>query len=198
MPPRRTRDTTTWVDSWESYAEQQVREAIDRGEFDRLPGAGAPIDLGDVNPFEGDLGPAYRLARNAGVVPGWVALGQEVEACLLTLETLLGSLPRSPVALGKPESVAPQGGSRWREKLRLLWLGSPHLASEPAIATPTNARTIARARFIDRAAHADSRIRAYNSQLPRSLAWLERPRYTPQMAATRFDRAWPPSDEPRG
>jgi hypothetical protein len=197
MPPRRTQDTTTWVDSWDSYAEQQVREAIDRGEFDRLPGAGTPIDLGDVNPFEGDLGPAYRLARNAGVMPGWVALGQEVEACLSTLETLLKSLPRSPVAPEEPKAVAPQGGSRWREKLRRLWLGSPRHARRPAIAPASGGRAIARARFMDRAAHADGRIRAYNSQLPRNLAWLELPRYTPEVAAARFDRAWPPSDDHR-
>jgi hypothetical protein len=31
------------VTRYESWAERQVREAIDRGEFDNLPGAGQPI-----------------------------------------------------------------------------------------------------------------------------------------------------------
>jgi hypothetical protein len=70
MLPRRGGDTTTWIDSWESYAEQKVREAIERGEFERLPSAGRPIDLGDDNPFDSDMGSACRLAHNVGVARG--------------------------------------------------------------------------------------------------------------------------------
>ena len=29
--------------SWENWAERQIREGIERGEFDQLPGAGKPI-----------------------------------------------------------------------------------------------------------------------------------------------------------
>jgi hypothetical protein len=52
------------------------------------------------------------------------------------------------------------------------------------------AKEVARARFLERAAHADARIRAFNAQLPRTLAWLERPRLTQSIAEARFDRAW--------
>lgn len=31
-----------------SLAERRIREAIDRGDFDDLPGAGRPVDLGEV------------------------------------------------------------------------------------------------------------------------------------------------------
>ncbi len=36
----------------ESPVEQQIREAIERGDFDHLPGKGTPIDFGVANPYE--------------------------------------------------------------------------------------------------------------------------------------------------
>lgn len=33
----------------EGWIDRQIREAIERGEFDNLPGAGKPVDLGDPN-----------------------------------------------------------------------------------------------------------------------------------------------------
>ncbi|MGA4508770.1 DUF1992 domain-containing protein [Propionibacteriaceae bacterium G1746] len=34
---------------FETWIDRQVREATERGEFDNLPGAGKPVDLGDPN-----------------------------------------------------------------------------------------------------------------------------------------------------
>jgi hypothetical protein len=39
------------MDKWEPLIERMIRESMDRGEFDNLPGAGEPIDLTE-NPFE--------------------------------------------------------------------------------------------------------------------------------------------------
>ena len=36
---------------WESLIDQRIREAMERGEFDDLPGKGEPIDTSE-NPFE--------------------------------------------------------------------------------------------------------------------------------------------------
>ncbi|MCO5307854.1 MAG: DUF1992 domain-containing protein [Austwickia sp.] len=38
--------------AWESWVEKQIRQAQERGEFDNLPGAGKPLDLG--NPDDPD------------------------------------------------------------------------------------------------------------------------------------------------
>lgn len=36
------------TERYESYADRQIREAIERGEFDDLPGAGRPLsDMGE-------------------------------------------------------------------------------------------------------------------------------------------------------
>lgn len=40
------------MDRYESLAERRIREAQERGEFDDLPGAGKPLDLGD--PYDED------------------------------------------------------------------------------------------------------------------------------------------------
>ena len=35
--------------TFESWIDRQIREATERGEFDNLPGAGKPVNLGDPN-----------------------------------------------------------------------------------------------------------------------------------------------------
>ena len=193
MPPRREAATTSWVESYESFAEQQVSEAISRGDFDNLPGSGRPIDLGDDNPFEGDMGPAYRLARNAGVQPEWVSIGQEIEACLTTLDALLKSAPRTAPSQNYPSAALAPADNGWWVWLKRLWYGPPRSVDGNASKPNRSARAVARTRFLERAAHADDRIRAFNAQLPRGLAWLERSRLTPTMAEALFDKAWPSS-----
>ena len=50
-------------------AEQHIRDAQERGEFDNLPGAGAPLALDDDALVPEELRAAYRLLKNAGFVP---------------------------------------------------------------------------------------------------------------------------------
>jgi len=53
----------------ELIAERRIREAQDRGDFDNLPGAGAPLELDDDTLVAEDLRVAYRILKNAGLVP---------------------------------------------------------------------------------------------------------------------------------
>jgi hypothetical protein len=53
----------------ELLAEGKIEEAIARGEFDDLPGAGRPLDLDDDPLMPEDLRVAYRILKNAGYVP---------------------------------------------------------------------------------------------------------------------------------
>lgn len=49
-------------------AERRIEEAIERGEFDDLPGAGQPLDLDDLDPLlPEELRMAYRILKNAGM-----------------------------------------------------------------------------------------------------------------------------------
>jgi Domain of unknown function (DUF1992) len=70
-------------------AEQKIQEAIQRGEFDDLPGAGKPLALHDDPLIPEDLRVAYRILKNAGFVPPEVELHREVRS----IEQLLESLP---------------------------------------------------------------------------------------------------------
>ena len=70
-------------------AEKMLREAIEDGEFDDLPGKGEPIDLRE-NPFEDpDLRTVHRLLRNAGFAPAWIEERKDIDAELVTAQTKL-------------------------------------------------------------------------------------------------------------
>jgi hypothetical protein len=60
--------------------EQKLLEAVSRGEFDDLPGAGRPLDLDDDPLVPEDLRLAYRMLKNAGFVPPEVEALNEIAA----------------------------------------------------------------------------------------------------------------------
>lgn len=63
----------------ERIAEEKIREAAARGEFDHLPGAGQPLpDEDGLALVPPDLRMAYRALKNAGYVPEEVRLRREI------------------------------------------------------------------------------------------------------------------------
>jgi len=60
-------------------SEDQIRKAMEAGQFDDLPGKGKPLNL-DTNPFEDQ---SWRMAnqvlRNAGFTLPWIEARQEIE-----------------------------------------------------------------------------------------------------------------------
>lgn len=59
-------------------AEKRIAEAVSRGDFDDLPGAGRPLELGDDSLIPEDLRLAYRILKNAGFVPPEVEAINEI------------------------------------------------------------------------------------------------------------------------
>lgn len=88
----------------DAIAEQRIREAAQRGDFDDLPGAGKPLALDDDLLVPEDLRMAYRVLKNAGFVPPEMQVLKEIGV----LERLIQSLGE-----GEQRSVATR-------KLRLL------------------------------------------------------------------------------
>ena len=77
------------MDNWESLVVKLIRESMERGEFDDLPGKGEPVDLSE-NPFEDpDLRTANRLLRNAGFAPAWMEDRKDIEERLTGARTTL-------------------------------------------------------------------------------------------------------------
>jgi hypothetical protein len=62
----------------ERLAEQRIREALERGEFDNLRGAGQPLDLDDDIDVPAELRIAYRILKNSGFVPPEVELRRDI------------------------------------------------------------------------------------------------------------------------
>jgi hypothetical protein len=73
----------------ETLVEKKIREAMEKGEFDDLPGKGEPIDLAE-NPFEDPaLRMVHRLLKNAGFAPAWIEARKEIETELEQARTTL-------------------------------------------------------------------------------------------------------------
>ena len=62
---------------FQKIAERRIIEAINRGEFDNLPGAGQPLELVDDSHVPEDLRMAYLMLKNAGFVPPEIYLIRE-------------------------------------------------------------------------------------------------------------------------
>jgi DnaJ-like protein len=73
--------------SIEKFIDEQVRRAIEAGEFDDLPGKGKPIDLRAYFETPEDLRLAYSILKSNNFVPEEVELLKEIEA----LKTRLAS-----------------------------------------------------------------------------------------------------------
>jgi hypothetical protein len=59
-------------------AEERIREAIERGEMDDLPGMGEPLRLEDASHLPPELRLAYKVLKNAGYTPPELDLRREI------------------------------------------------------------------------------------------------------------------------
>ncbi len=64
--------------SVEAVVEERIQEAMRRGDFDNLPGAGKPLDLDDDPLVPAEVRAAYRILKNAGFVPPEVLERREI------------------------------------------------------------------------------------------------------------------------
>jgi len=65
--------------NFESAIDKQIREAMERGDFDNLPNQGKPLRLErDPNvPAEWEM--AFHLLKNAGYAPDWIETRKQVD-----------------------------------------------------------------------------------------------------------------------
>jgi DNA-binding transcriptional ArsR family regulator len=64
--------------AFRKIAEERINEAMKAGEFDNLPGRGKPIDLDYDSATPADLRMAFKVLRNAGILPPEVELKKEI------------------------------------------------------------------------------------------------------------------------
>jgi DnaJ homologue, subfamily C, member 28, conserved domain len=73
--------------SLEKFVEDQVRKAIEAGEFDNLAGKGKPIDLKAYFDTPEDLRMAYSILKSNNFLPEEVEILKEIEARKKRLES---------------------------------------------------------------------------------------------------------------
>jgi DnaJ family protein C protein 28 len=101
---------------WESLIDQKIREAMEQGEFDDLPGKGKPVDTSE-NPFEDpELRLAHRILRNAGFAPSWIEERKDIEA---GLEIARNQLSKAWMILKRAQGSENEKGAdgRWDKAL---------------------------------------------------------------------------------
>jgi hypothetical protein len=82
---KRPPQPTGAVPLMQRIAEQRILEAQRKGEFDNLPGKGKPLELEDLSWVPEDLRIAYKVLKNARVLPPEAELLKDIH----TLEDLL-------------------------------------------------------------------------------------------------------------
>ncbi|MCR2807385.1 DnaJ family domain-containing protein [Paenibacillus soyae] len=75
------------MDIMRMIAEERIREAIRRGEFDNLPGMGKPLPPDELEGIPEELRISYKLLKNAGALPEEMQLRKE----MVTLGDLLSA-----------------------------------------------------------------------------------------------------------
>lgn len=66
------------MDAIPLLAESKIRAAMARGEFDDLPGRGAPLSLEDLSGVPAELRIGFKMLRNAGCLPPELEARNEV------------------------------------------------------------------------------------------------------------------------
>jgi hypothetical protein len=203
MPVRKEGDfQRKSIASWDTWIEEAITEAQERGEFDNLPDAGKPIKLED-SPFAPDMASALRTLKNAGYEPTWMELDR---AITLGKEDMQVFLERSAAYLKVRQTellATPETGdepaqaklSVWSRLKRFLSFASD--LDEPqrhplTVDDLVLIRSRMRDQYLQRAAAVDKKITEFHAALPRNLWHLERVRITPEQSARNFDKACPP------
>jgi len=73
---------------FDKIADQKIREAMEQGEFENLPGEGRPLQLEDDSHLPHDLRLAYKILKNADCLPPELELRKEIQ----TTEALLSGI----------------------------------------------------------------------------------------------------------
>jgi len=72
----------------DQIAETRIEQAIARGELDNLAGQGKPLQLDDDSMIPVEFRMAYRILKNAGMVPPEVELKGQINSLEETLASL--------------------------------------------------------------------------------------------------------------
>ncbi|MBI5670312.1 MAG: DUF1992 domain-containing protein [Chloroflexi bacterium] len=66
------------MDKWDSHIDKAIRQAIEDGQMDNLPGAGKPLRLDNDPHTPDDVKMAYKILKDNDLAPDWMLTGREL------------------------------------------------------------------------------------------------------------------------
>lgn len=191
------------IRSWDSWVDEAVQEAQERGDFDNLPHHGQPITIVET-PFAPEMNAALTMLKNAGYAPTWMELDRDItrlkEEMTSFLERSAAYLCTKALELERDPMLAVDELPGRRVGFRVWLKRFLNIAAE--VDAPVQRRLTLddlamirsrmRDQYLERAAIVDKKVTEFHAALPRNLWHLERMRLTPESAARTFDDACPP------
>jgi len=85
------------MDILAKIAEQKIREAMERGEFDNLAYHGKPLKLDDLTGVPAHLRMGYKILKNAGILPEEMQLKKDIVSLQDLLDACYDVTERSTI-----------------------------------------------------------------------------------------------------
>jgi len=104
--------------SFHRNAEEKIKEAIAKGEFDNLPGKGRPLDLDAYFATPEDSRMGYSLLKNADVIPEEMELLKQIETLKRSLDSCTSEIEKRGIQRQLSEKITNfnMRMERYREK----------------------------------------------------------------------------------
>ena len=93
------------MDILAKIAEQKIREAMERGEFDHLAYHGKPLKLDDLAGVPAHLRMGYKILKNAGILPEEMQLKKAIVSLQDLLDACYDATERSTIEKKMNEKI---------------------------------------------------------------------------------------------
>ena len=93
------------MDILAKIAEQKIRKAMERGEFDNLSYHGKPLKLDDLTGVPAHLRMGYKILKNAGILPEEMQLKKDIVSLQDLLDACYDATERSTIEKKMNEKI---------------------------------------------------------------------------------------------
>ena len=91
--------------SFHRNADEKIKEAIARGEFDNLPGEGKPLDLDAYFATPEHLRMGYSILKSADIIPEEMELLKEIEGLKKSLDSCASQIEQRAIQKQLSEKI---------------------------------------------------------------------------------------------
>jgi DnaJ homologue, subfamily C, member 28, conserved domain len=92
--------------SFHRNADEKIKEAIARGEFDNLPGEGKPLDLDAYFATPEHLRMGYSILKSADIIPEEMELLKQIEGLKKSLDLCTSQIEKRAIQKQLSEKIA--------------------------------------------------------------------------------------------